>query len=347
MSTLFILLTILLLLACSAIFSGLTIGILTLNHYDLRRKAQLGNKDAKVVYPLRAMGHQLMVTLLIGNVIVNAGITAVLDTKINGLAAVLMTTLLVVLFGEIFPMALLRKHGLVLAARFAPALKYLIIILSPFAKPLGRLLDNWLREEGPSIYSKEELYNIFEEHKISEDSDIEEDEVQIVRHALSFGDKQVRNVMTPRRIVMSISADEQVGPILIDELHKSGYSRFPVYNDKKAQNFIGTLYLHDLVGLKVREGGTVKEAMRKEVYYVHEEETLDHALRVFLKTNHHQLIVVNSFEEFVGVVSLEDVIEQIIGKQIVDEFDQHEDLRAVAQSQADKEKKTREVKQSK
>lgn len=344
MSTLVIIIFVALLLACSALFSGLTIGILTLNHYELKRKAQLGNKSAKIVYPIRALGHQLMVTLLIGNVIVNAAITALLDTQVNGFLAVIITTIAVVLFGEILPMAYLRKHGLEITAKLAPVLNKLILVVSPVAKPLGRALDNWLGEEGPSVYSKEELYKILEEHKISKYSDIEEDEIQIVRHALSFGDKQVREIMTPRRMVVSVASDEPIGPILVDELHKSGFSRFPVYNDKKAQNFIGTLYLHDLVGR--RDGGTAKDVMRKDVYYVHEEESLDHAMKVFLKTNHHLLIAVNTFEEFVGVISFEDVVEQIIGKQIVDEFDKHADLRAVAQSLADKEKKTREDKTS-
>jgi metal transporter CNNM len=342
MSTLIIIIFVALLLLCSALFSGLTIGILTLNHYELKRKAQLGNKAAKVVYPIRALGHQLMVTLLIGNVIVNAAITALLDTQINGLLAVIITTIIVVLFGEILPMAYLRKYGLEVTAKLAPLLNKMILIFSPVAKPLGRALDNWLGEEGPSVYSKEELYKILEEHKISEYSDIEEDEIQIVRHALSFGDKQVREIMTPRRVVVSVAADEPIGPILIDELHKSGFSRFPVYNDKKAQNFIGTLFLHDLVGRK--DGGVAKDVMRKDVYYVHEEESLDHAMKVFLKTNHHLLIAVNTFEEFVGVISFEDVVEQIIGKQIVDEFDKHADLREVAQSLANKEKKAREAK---
>jgi metal transporter CNNM len=345
MSTFLIILSVIFLLSCSALFSGLTIGILTLNHYELKRKAQLGNKAAKVVYPIRELGHQLMVTLLIGNVIVNAAITALLDLKINGLLAVILTTVIVVLFGEILPMAYLRKYGLTVTAKLAPILNKLIWVLSPVARPLGRALDNWLGEEGPSVYSKEELYKILEEHKISEYSDIEEDEVQIVRHALSFGDKQVREVMTPRRVVVSVAADESMGPIVIDELHKSGFSRFPVYNDKKAQNFIGTLYLHDLVGRK--EGGTAKDAMRKDVYYVHEEESLDHALKVFLKTSHHLLVVVNTFEEFVGVLSFEDVIEEIIGKQIMDEFDHHADLRVVAQTMANKEKKAREAKDAK
>jgi metal transporter CNNM len=344
MTTLLIILSVALLIGLSALFSGLTIGILTLNHYELKRRAQQGDKAAKVVYPIRELGHQLTVTLLIGNVFVNAAITALLITQMNSVLAVLFTTIFVVLLGEIVPMAYLRHRGLELTAQVAPVLNKFIWLLSPVAKPLGRTLDKWLGDEGPVVYSKEELYKIFEEHNISKDGDIEEDEIQIVRHALTFGDKQVREVMTPRRIVTSVSADEPIGPILIDELHKSGYSRFPVYNDKQTQNFIGTLYLHDLVGLKVKEGETVKDTMRKAVYYVHEEESLDHALKVFLKTNHHLLIVVNTFEEFVGVVSFEDVIEQIIGKQIMDEFDQHEDLRAVARSLAEKEKKIREAK---
>jgi CBS domain containing-hemolysin-like protein len=332
-------------LGCSALFSAITISILSLNHFELKRRAQLGDKLAKKVYPIKELGHQLMITLLIGNIFVNAIITVILNTKINGLFAVLLTTILVVLFGEILPMAYLRNSGLEITARFAPALNKLIWILSPVTRPLGKMLDNIVGEQSQGVYSKEELYKILEEHKSSEYSDIEAEEIEIVRHALSFGSKQVREIMTPRRVVVSVASDEAVGPILVDELHKSGHSRFPVYNDKKAQNFIGTLYLHDLIGRK--EGGTAKDAMRKAVYYVHEEESLDYTLKVFLKTNHHLLIVVNTFEEFVGVISIEDVIEQIIGKQIVDEFDQHADLRAVAQSLADKEKKLRLAKEAK
>lgn len=333
MSTIFIYASVVALLGLSALFSGLTIGILSLNHFELKRKAQLGNAPAKIVYPIRALGHQLMVTLLIGNVVVNAAITALLDSQVNGLMAVLLTTVFVVTFGEILPMAYLRKYGLEVTARLAPVLKQLIMLLSPIAKPLGKLLDRWLGEEGPSVYSKEELYKILEEHEVNKDSDIEEDEVQIVRHALSFGDKQVRSVMTPRSVVNTVSSSDDIGPILLDELHKTGHSRFPVYDDKKAQNFVGTLYLRDLVGAE--SGGRVADRMSKKVYYVHEEQPLDHALKAFLSTSHHLLIVVNTFEEFVGVVTMEDIIEEIIGREITDEFDKHEDMRQVAKSLAE------------
>lgn len=339
MSTIFIFIAVALLLGLSALFSGLTIGILSLNHYELKRKAQLGSKPAKVVYPIRALGHQLMVTLLIGNVVVNAAITSLLDLQVNGLVAVLLTTLFVVTFGEILPMAYLRRYGLEVTARLAPILKQLIFVLSPIAKPLGGMLDNWLGEEGPSVYSKEELYKILEEHEISKDSDIEEDEVQIVRHALSFGDKQVRMVMTPRSVVNTVSASDDIGPVLLDELHKTGHSRFPVFNDEQSQNFVGTLYLRDLVGIDA--GGKVKNYMSKKVYYVHEEQPLDHALKAFLSTSHHLLIVVNTFEEYVGVVTMEDIIEEIIGREITDEFDKYEDMREVAKSLAAKEAQQR------
>jgi len=113
----------------------------------------------------------------------------------------------------------------------------------------------------------------------------------------------------------------------MDELHASGHSRFPVYQDKP-DNVIGLLYARDLIN--AHASGQVRNLMKKRVLYIHEDQTLSQALQAFLKTHHHLFIVVNSFEEKVGVVTLEDIVEQIIGKPVVDEFDKYDDLRAVA-----------------
>lgn len=340
MNTLIFLILIIFLLVCLALFSGLAVGILTLNRYELKLKALRGSKDAKVVYPFRMMGYRLPLTLLTGSIFVIVVIMALLDSKMHGLLAVIITTLVIVIPGIVLPMSYMKIKGLGLTAKLTPSLKYILIIFSPVARPLGRMLDDKFCEYFPRVHSKEELYKILDEHKVSEHSDIEKEEMRIVRHALSFGNKQVREVMVPRRSVVSVSADEVIGPIVIDELHKSGHSRFPVTADKKSQNFIGTLYLRDLVGLK--NTSAAKQLMRPEINYIHEEQPLDYALKVFLKTNHHLLVVVNTFEEFVGVISLEDVIEQILGRQIIDEFDEHADLRAVAKSLAAQEVKQRE-----
>jgi magnesium and cobalt transporter len=117
------------------------------------------------------------------------------------------------------------------------------------------------------------------------------------------------------------------------ELHASGHSRFPVYEVKK-DNIVGVLYLHDLVATK--RSGTVSNIMRRKVTYVHEDFTLYQTLQAFIKTKQHLFIVVNSFEEYVGIITIEDVLERVIGKLIVDEFDRYDDLRAVAAAAAHK-----------
>jgi CBS domain containing-hemolysin-like protein len=120
----------------------------------------------------------------------------------------------------------------------------------------------------------------------------------------------------------------------MDELSKSGHSRFPVYDDKR-DNIVGILYLHDLVGTK--KTGRVDTLMSGRLTYVHEDFTLYQTLQAFLRTKQHLFLVVNSFEELVGIITIEDVIEQMIGRAIVDEFDQYDDMRAVAATAARKE----------
>jgi CBS domain containing-hemolysin-like protein len=118
----------------------------------------------------------------------------------------------------------------------------------------------------------------------------------------------------------------------MDELHATGFSRFPVAKAGTAGSaqpqIVGTLFLKDLVGYT--GSGRVAGMMQSKVYYVNETQSLRDALAAFLKTHHHLFVVVNNFEEIVGVLSVEDVLEQILGSEIVDEFDKYDDLRAVA-----------------
>lgn len=327
MGTIILALAVLILLALSALLAGLTLGLLSLSHHELKRKAQLGIADAIKVYPIRVRGHELLITLMLSNVLVNSTITVLLNSFLYGVVAVILSALLITVFAEILPQAYLKKHGLQFGARLSPFITKLMLVFHPIAGPLARILDRIVGEERPPIYSRAELLKILEEHRMSPYSDIEEDEVKIIEHALSYGDKLIRDIMTPRQVVKLVAAKEVIGPALMNELHASGYSRFPVYQDT-ADHIVGTLYLRDLVS--ARNTGTVGDVMSQAVFYVHDEQLLDHALQAFLKTKHHLFIVVNSFEEFVGIVTVEDVLEQIIGKKIMDEFDQFDDMRAVA-----------------
>ena len=93
---------------------------------------------------------------------------------------------------------------------------------------------------------------------------------------------------------------------------------------------IGVLHIKELLTLREKTTQTAGQAMEKKVYYINQDQTLDHALAAFLKTRHHLFIVVNGYRETAGIVTLEDVIEALLGREIVDEFDLHDDLRVVA-----------------
>ncbi len=339
MSAFLFLFLLILLIVVSALCAGIINGMYSLNHYQLRRKAQLGDKDAKVVYPIHALKYQLLLTLLIINIASNATIAILIDSKTSGLIAILFTTIFILIFGEIIPMIYLRKYVIYITARIAPILKKIVTIMSPVTKPVAKILEDWIGSESQIFYSKDELLKIFDDSHLSKESSIPNSDIKMLKNVLRFSEKKIRDVMTPRRMVNLVAQDDEVGPILMDELHKSGHSRFPVVADNKHSNFVGTLFIRDLVG----ETGTkkVKGLMSKDVKYIHEEESLEHALKTFLKTRHHLFVVVNNFEEFVGVISIEDALEEVIGKEIVDEFDKHDDLRAVAKSIAEKEAKSR------
>lgn len=177
------------------------------------------------------------------------------------------------------------------------------------------------------LASKEELI-----HSIEEAGDvIREDQRQTMLAFLRFDGKTVAEVMTPRAAIETIKKTEILGPVVMDDLHKKGHSRIPV-TDGDLDHVMGILYIQDLLTI---EGGkrytrTVEKAMEKKVYYIKETQTLDQALAAFLKTKHHLFIVVNEYRETVGILTLEDVIEVLLGHKIIDEFDVHDDLRAVA-----------------
>ncbi len=97
---------------------------------------------------------------------------------------------------------------------------------------------------------------------------------------------------------------------------------------------IGVLHIRELLTLGNKASQTAGEAMEKKVYYINQEQTLDHALAAFLKTRHHLFVVVNGYRETAGIITLEDVIEALLGRKIVDEFDLHDDLRIVAAREA-------------
>lgn len=176
------------------------------------------------------------------------------------------------------------------------------------------------------LESREELQHLVAQsgHLLSSD------EKKQIAHSLQFASQQVSEVMTPRSVIDSISKKELLGPLVLDDLHKTGHSRFPVI-DEDIDHVMGMLYIQNLLSLDKKRSLTAEKAMEPKIFYIREDHTLDQALTAFIRTRHHLFIVVNEYRETVGLLSLEDVIEALLGRKIVDEFDAHDDLRAVAE----------------
>jgi len=303
----------------SGMFSGLTLGLLSLDVQTLRRRARQGDRDAKTILPLRQRGNLLLTTLLIGNVLVNTTLSIYLGSIASGIVAGITATALIVLFGEIIPQAVISRYAIWFGARTAWFTRIVIIICYPVAYPIVYLLDRFLGAEMPTMYSHSELMEIISEHEDSEHSQIDADEERILHGALQFSHRQVREIMTPVEHVFMVELNQRLNNDLFEVLNERGFSRVPVY-EGDVSNIIGVLYVKDL--LVEEEGITIKatnEAFDRNNLTVRASEKLDRVLAKMLKNRQHLALVRNRNQQFLGVVTLEDIIEEIIQQEIEDE----------------------------
>jgi metal transporter CNNM len=310
------------LVALSAMFSGLSLALLSLKTETLKRKAQLGNKDAKIVLPIRARGNLLLTTLLLGNVAVNASLSVFLSSIASGLVAGIVATSLIFLFGEIIPQSVMSRHALWFGARTAPFVRAVMVIMYPIAQPIALTLDWVLGEELPTIYTKKELMELISEHEDSEFSTVDSVEERIVHGALQFSHKNVKEAMTPLKEIVMYSEKQKLTEAFFEEVNEHGYSRYPVYSGAR-RNITGILYAKDLI--LEEEGITIGEAKHayepKRLLTVKPDEFLDNVLSRMLKRKQHMAVVKNDAKSAIGVITLEDIIEEIIQHEIEDEDD--------------------------
>jgi CBS domain containing-hemolysin-like protein len=329
------------------LFAGLTllaIGLKrTYDHYpvkELKRQARAGDPLALMLYRPVSYGMSLSVLLWL-IVLGSASLSFVLlASTLEPWFAVVVIAFLLWLGFLWLPSAELTNLSLRIALIVTPAVDWLLNWLHPILRRIAALFGRMRHiSVKTGLYEPEDLVALLEKQREFPENRISSHQIDLLIHALTYTDKQVRDILVPLRIVRMVNADEAIGPKLMDELYQSGFSRFPVYEQEQT-TVVGTLVLRDLVRKQSR--ATVRDVMRDDVLYIHEDFTLQQALQAFIKTKHHLFIVVNSFEEFVGILTIEDVLEQIIGKQIVDEFDAYEDVRAVAASLATKEHNDRQ-----
>lgn len=295
---------------------------------ELRRRARGGDDISAALYKAVSYGHSLRAVMWLFTGL-SAGGFFVYVARILPAWQALLVSVMLIWVGFVWLSAGEATAAGRYAARYlAPVLGKLLAYVHTPLDWLHRMLRRFRQLPAHTgLYEKADLLDLIDQQQQQTDNRIEQAELEIMRSTLVFGDKLIRDSMTPRRVVKMVAVDDDLGPVVMDELHKSGHSRFPVYEGNE-DNIIGLLFLRDLI--RRRSGGKVRNVMKKQALYLHEDQSLYDALQAVLKTHCHLFIVVNNFEEYVGIITIEDVLEQIVGQAIVDEFDEYENMRAVA-----------------
>ena len=229
-------------------------------------------------------------------------------------------------YGRIASIGMIRAFTKKYYDKFEPAILSFAEATRRYVKPFR----SWFGGEDHQIEigSRDELQYIINN---ASNAILGKDERQTILSALDFKEKRVADYMTPRSVIDTIAVDELLGPLVLDDLYKTGHSHFPVC-DGDIDHIVGILHIQNLFALKNRESLSVKDIMDTQVFYVHENQSLDKALGACIKKRRSLLVVVNQYRETVGVITVEDIIEQLIGRKIIDQFDAYDDLRAVAEA---------------
>jgi CBS domain containing-hemolysin-like protein len=293
---------------------------MSLDLADLKRKAKVGNKRAKKILPLRRNVHLLLGSILFTNVAAASSLSIVLGNSLAGLLAGLISTLLLVVFGEVFPQALFSKNALLWSSRFSPLLKFMVVITYPASKPLQLLLDRLFPRQRGELQSRHELGLLINEHLDDASSELDDDEAEIMRGALQLSEKRVKEIMTDIRHTYWLSLDTVMDGPKIDELKAWGFSRIPIFNQQLTKCY-GLLLMKDLVDIDFDSNHyEVRDMKLRPTKPVGSMTALDTMFRKFIAAKTH-LMPVEKDDEMIGIITIEDLIEEIIGHEIEDETD--------------------------
>ncbi|XP_078421837.1 metal transporter CNNM4-like isoform X1 [Cetorhinus maximus] len=326
-----------LLLVLSGMFSGLNLGLMALDPMELRIVQNCGTETerryARTIEPIRRQGNYLLCSLLLGNVLVNSTLTVLLDGLLgSGWVTVVASTVGIVILGEILPQALCSRHGLAVGARTVVLTKFFMLLTFPLSYPISKMLDCALGQEIGKVYSREKILEML---KVTGPyNGLEADELNMIQGALELRSKTVEDVMTPIHDCFMVASDAILDFSTMSEIMETGYTRIPVYEQEKS-NIVDILYVKDLafvdpddcVPLK-----TITKFYSHPLHFVFYDTRLDMMLEEFKQGKSHMAMVqkVNNegdgdpFYEVLGLVTLGDVIEEIIKSEILDESDNSE-----------------------
>ncbi|MGY5849119.1 gliding motility-associated protein GldE [Salegentibacter sp. F14] len=330
------LIILLLLLVCSALISGAEVAFFSLTPADVITDDGKRSKAQQIVVNLLDKPKKLLATILVANNFINIAIVLLFDTLTDEFFGKIRTvywgvdfklivevgvvTFLILLFGEILPKVYASRNKVQFSNFMAQPLNFLDSFFSPLSLPM-RSVTIFIHEKLGKQRSFLNVDHLSQALDLTSDEDTTKEEQKILKGIVSFGNTDTKQVMRPRLDIFALN-ENQTYKEIIPEIIENGYSRIPVYREN-IDSIIGILYVKDLLPY-IEKNKFEWNTLLREPYFVPENKKLDDLLNDFKDKKNHLAIVVDEYGGTSGLISLEDIIEEIVG-DISDEFDD-EDL---------------------
>jgi len=316
------------LLFCSALISGAEVALFSLTTTDLEQEELQSSKPIQIINTLLEQPKKILATILVANNFINIAIVilfaflgnfifhGITNTVIKFILEVVVVTFLILLFGEILPKIYASRNNLKFATFMAYPLKVLDFIFSPISSPMRAItlgIHNKLGKQKSNL-SVDQLSQALE---LTSEDDTTHEEQKILKGIVSFGNTDTKQVMRPRLDIFALNIEQSYNEI-IKEITANGYSRIPVYKEN-VDTIEGILYVKDLLPY-IETKGFDWTTLLRDPFFVPENKKLDDLMAEFQEKKVHLAVVVDEYGGTSGLVSLEDIIEEIVG-DISDEFD--------------------------
>ena len=315
------------LVAFSAFFSASETAFSSLNQIRLKSRADDGDRTAARVLAMAEKYDKLLSTILVGNNIVNiaaASIGTIIFTQMLGAergatVSTIVLTIVVLIFGEVSPKSLAKEMPETVATAVAPVLSLLMVVFTPLTwlfSQWKRLLNHFVHSSESDTITEGELMTMVSEAE--NDGELTDRESELIRSAIEFDDVEVEEILTPRVDVVAVEDDISLEE-LAQTFAESGYSRLPVYHDT-VDNIIGVVHEKDFYIARLKKSVTMEDLIAPTLYTTGSTQ-ISQLLRTLREQHHHMAVVVDEYGGTEGIITLEDILEELVG-EIWDEHDE-------------------------
>lgn len=319
------------LVCLSGLFSGLNLGLMSFAEEDLQviiranKPDSQERKDAERILPIRKRGNFLLCTLLLGNTLVNAFLAILMGSLLPGFVGGLVASGFIVVFGEIIPQSVCSRHGLRIGALSVPIVCFFMFLVGLIAYPISLLLDHVLGKEVSGTYSRDEFMEMIKINKTRE-LGIDDEEVGIVEGALKWSDKEIEHVMTKSENCFILDETETLTQGVMTDILRRGHTRIPIHRSGEETEICAVLYAKDLIGVGFDKNMPLRDVLnvfkaKSRVHKFNKNKPLKSAFKYCKEKRVHLLVVTDEVGNFEGLLSMEDMLEEIIQQEIVDDDD--------------------------